>query len=475
VPSFGRIQQCAKWARPPGVEPESATEIVIATVKGTRVAPERADANRARRISNIFVRNVRILVSFAYRSENAKYTSERASMGPGESGLGDRVAGGRSAARRAGAMALFALLALGVCVSVASAGPLSMRFTEARANVGVQLSDAALFAAPDTAPFEAQIGPAGESITAGALQVPQFSTHITAPIDADVTVDFDIGAITGSFVQATGALTLKGEAGGTLTSEGKECTVSTEPAELTLTTTGSSGGASPRAGVPFAAGLTGAGAIAGQWSDMHAAPIGGDTTFCSDVEARIEGPGGIWLTQEGDVVAPSAPQLTSTDPASPGSSEILRILGAAEVGSTVRVYTGPNCTGLQVATGSAAELGSPGIRIATGEGTSVFSATATDAAHNTSVCSAPITYVRDKPLAEGCVVPELAGRTLARARAALKAAECRLGKVHRPKRRKGKGLGPLVVKASMPPAGKILKAGGKVDLRLGPKPRKARP
>ena len=395
-------------------------------------------------------------------------------MGPGESRLGDKVGVGRGVVRLTRAVALVALLALGACASAASAEPLSMTFTEDRANVGVQLSDAALFKAPDVAPFEAQIGPAGESIAAGALQVPQFSTHITAPIDADVTVDFDIGAITGTFIQATGALTLKGEAGGTLASEGKECTVSTEPAELTLSTTGSSGGSSPRSGAPFTHGLTGAGAIAGQWTDMHAAPVGGDTTFCSDVEARIEGPGGIWMTQEGDVLAPSAPQLTSTDPASPASSEILRILGAAETGSTVRVYTGPNCTGLPVATGSAAELGSPGIRIATGEGTSVFSATATDPAHNASVCSAPITYVRDKPLAEGCVVPELTGKTLARARAALRAAECRLGKVHRPKRRKGKGLGLLVVKSSTPPAGKTLEVGGKVDLRLGPKPPKAR-
>ncbi len=230
---------------------------------------------------------------------------------------------GRKMMRATGAIALALLLALGVCASSATAEPLSMTFTEARANVGVQLSDTALFEAPDVAPLEAQIGPAGESITAGVLQVPQFSTHITTPIDANVTVDFDIGVITGSFTQATGALTLSGTAGGTLTAEGEECTVSTTPSPLILSTTGNNGGTSPRSGAPFTHGLTGAGAIAGQWTDMQATPVRpGDTenvNFCNNVETRIRGAGGIWLVQKGDVVPPSAPQLTSTDPASPNS------------------------------------------------------------------------------------------------------------------------------------------------------------
>jgi hypothetical protein len=286
--------------------------------------------------------------------------------------------------RARGTIALVLLLVLGVCASAASADPLSMTFTEDRANVGVQLSDAAMFAAPDTAPLSAQIDPGSGSITGGILKVPQFDTHITEPIDADVTVDFKIGAITGSFTQTTGALSLQGEAGGTLTSEGRECTVSTEPAVLTLTTAGNSGGANPRSGTPFVAGLTGAGAIAGQWTDMHAAPVGGDTTFCEDVEGRIGGPGGIWLVQKGIVSPPPPP-----------------------------------------------------------------------------------------PPPAACIVPKLAGKTLARAKTAIKAAHCSVGKVHKPKRRNGKKRGSLVVKSSSPPAGKTLKAGSKVNLRLGPKPRKA--
>jgi hypothetical protein len=226
---------------------------------------------------------------------------------------------------------------------------------------------------------------------------------------------------------------------------------------------------------------------------MHATPVdpgpGGDTVVCEVVEEHIEGPGGIWLVQEGDVVPPSAPQLTSTDPASPGSSGTPRIRGAAEAGSTVRVYAGPNCTGMPVATGSADELGSPGIPVQVAEGvTAAFSATATDAAHNISDCSAPISYTRLKatpdpgrrgenpppPPALACIVPELAGKTLSRAKAALKAAGCAVGKVTKPKARTGKKLGPLIVKSSKPSAGKTLEVGSEVNLKLGPKPRKAR-
>jgi hypothetical protein len=381
------------------------------------------------------------------------------------------------------------LLALGVYAAPASAEPLSMTFTEGRANVGVQLSvdnDAdALFAPPDVAPFAAQIDPDSGAISAGVLGVPVFVTHIEDPIDADVAVEFEIGTITGSFDQATGALALSGKAGGTLVSEGRECDVSTDPAVLTLSTAGSTGGMSPLFGAPFTAGLAGAGAIAGQWTDMHATSlIPEDELFCEDVEGEIGGPGGIWLDQEGDVTPPAAPQLTGTDPGSPSPSGSPRIRGAAEAASTVRLYVGSGCTGGPIATVSAAELAAPGIRVEVAEGaTATFSATATDAVGNTSACSTSISYTRPKkadapvlppPPPPTCVVPKLAGKTLGAARAALKKAECKLGEVQRPKRPKGKGkgLGPLVVKSSKPGAG-AKPADGKVDLRLGPKPKKA--
>jgi hypothetical protein len=205
---------------------------------------------------------------------------------------------------------VLASLLLAICATTAHAAPLSMTFTEGRANVGDQLvtSDLedALFRAPDTAPFTAQIDTGTGSITAGVMDVPDFDTFITTPVNADVNVKFDIGEISGSFNQATGALTLIGTAGGTLTSDGKSCTVSTTPAVLTLTTAGTTGGTSSLSGIPFTNGLSGAGAIAGQWTDMHAEPVTeDDESFCNNVEDHIGGPGGVWLEHEGDIVPPA--------------------------------------------------------------------------------------------------------------------------------------------------------------------------
>lgn len=69
-----------------------------------------------------------------------------------------------------------------------------------------------------------------------------------------------------------------------------------------------------------------------------------------------------------------------------------------------------------------------------------------------------------------CTVPKLVGKTLARAKAALRTAHCTLGVVRKPRSRPGKRLPGLVVKASRPGAG-AKPASGKVSLTLGPKPR----
>lgn len=188
------------------------------------------------------------------------------------------------------------------------------------------------------------------------------------------------------------------------------------------------------------------------------------------------------------------PQLVSTDPASPGVSGTPLILGTAEAGSVVKIYAGPACAGSPVATGSAAALASPGIPVQVAEGvTAVFAATATDPSANTSACSTPISYTRLKAATgsggggggsttgsgggspeptPACIVPKLAGMRLAQAKAALSAASCKLGTVRKPRPRQGRRPPPLVVKSSTPAAG-TKPAGGKVNLKLGPKPRRA--
>jgi hypothetical protein len=291
--------------------------------------------------------------------------------------------------------AIASLLALGVFAPSAGAEPLAMTFTEARANVGIQLSDEALFAAPDAAPFAAQIAPADGAISNGILGVPDFDTLIEEPIEAEVTVDFDIGEINGSFNAATGALSLTGEAGGTLTAtenptyEGEKCLVLAEPSPITLSTSGSSGGDNPRSGAPFTAGLAGPGAIAGEWENMSATPTEGgnpdNVSFCNNVEHQIEGPGGIWLEQKGSVPPPVQQPPGNNPP----------------------------------------------------------------------------------PPAPTCLVPKLTGKKLGQAKAALRRANCGVGKVSKPKHQKGKRRGGLVVKSSAPSAGTTLAAGSKVSLNLG--------
>jgi len=67
------------------------------------------------------------------------------------------------------------------------------------------------------------------------------------------------------------------------------------------------------------------------------------------------------------------------------------------------------------------------------------------------------------PPAPRCVVPQLKGKSLARARGALAAAHCALGKVRKPK---GARLAGLRVKSSSPAAGTTLPSGAGVSLRL---------
>ena len=75
------------------------------------------------------------------------------------------------------------------------------------------------------------------------------------------------------------------------------------------------------------------------------------------------------------------------------------------------------------------------------------------------------------PPSPSCIVPKLVGKKLGAAKKAIKAAGCKVGMVTKLRARKGKKRSPLVVRSSKPSAGAILEVGGKVDLRLGRKPR----
>ena len=95
-----------------------------------------------------------------------------------------------------------------------------------------------------------------------------------------------------------------------------------------------------------------------------------------------------------DTTPPPAPVLSGTSPASPADNTGPRVLGSAEPGSTVELFTNGSCSGTRAAQGSAELLGGVGIQVTVPNGvTTTLSARATDGAGNTSACSNAISYV----------------------------------------------------------------------------------
>lgn len=210
-----------------------------------------------------------------------------------------------------------------------------------------------------------------------------------------------------------------------------------------------------------------------------------------------------------DSTPPPTPSLSATNPASPATSRQPRLIGAAQRGTQVDVFTNASCSGAPAASGTAAQFAGIGIAVpVAADSATELSARANDLVHLSSSCSAPLAYQHKspsappdppgpgdddpvppgtggdetrpivdpvdpgtQPVAPTCRVPKLTGKPLAKARAALRAAHCRLGKVHRPRRSQGR---PLVVKSSSPRPG-ASPASGKVDLTLRPKPPTGRP
>lgn len=95
-----------------------------------------------------------------------------------------------------------------------------------------------------------------------------------------------------------------------------------------------------------------------------------------------------------DNTPPAAPSSLAFAPPSPSAQSAPKITGTAESGATVVIYRSADCSGGQVASGTAASFASPGISItATSNATSTFSVAAFDSAGNKSACSPAISYV----------------------------------------------------------------------------------
>jgi Ca2+-binding RTX toxin-like protein len=93
------------------------------------------------------------------------------------------------------------------------------------------------------------------------------------------------------------------------------------------------------------------------------------------------------------------PAFSGTDPASPADDNSPSVLGTAQAGSTVRLYSSSDCAAPSLlATGSAAQFASPGIPISVADNSSTTLHAIARSANSASECSAAsITYTESTP------------------------------------------------------------------------------
>ncbi len=140
-----------------------------------------------------------------------------------------------------------------------------------------------------------------------------------------------------------------------------------------------------------AGGVVGFGvATGGVFGITVTASAGLNTYFgtATDASSNVSGCSTMGLSYTQDSVAPGAPQLTSTSPASPSQSNAPIVNGTAEAGATVELYGTSNCTGTLLGSAQAAG-GTFAIPISVTDNTTVtVYGRAIDAATNRSGCSA---------------------------------------------------------------------------------------
>jgi hypothetical protein len=107
---------------------------------------------------------------------------------------------------------------------------------------------------------------------------------------------------------------------------------------------------------------------------------------------------------------------------------------------------------------------------------SIMASYSGDAVHepsdaSASLCAGAATQCGGKPPPPpNCIVPKLKGKTLAQARTQLEKAHCVLGKVKKPKLKRGHKRPSLIVSSTRPKAGTRLAGGTKIAVTLAPKP-----
>ena len=117
----------------------------------------------------------------------------------------------------------------------------------------------------------------------------------------------------------------------------------------------------------------------------HSLDEAGNLTACSAPISYVE-----------DSTTPAAPVVGGTAPLGPSTDDHPEVIGFAEPGSTVRIYSTPDCSGAALATGIPSAFASPGLTVAVpANATTQLRATATDSVGHSSPCSDPVAYTEE--------------------------------------------------------------------------------
>jgi uncharacterized delta-60 repeat protein len=99
---------------------------------------------------------------------------------------------------------------------------------------------------------------------------------------------------------------------------------------------------------------------------------------------------------------PAPPTLTATNPPSGSNDNNPEIIGNADRGTTVTLYTNPTCAGAPVGTGSASTFASPGVTVSVADNSTItFYAKASNTAGTSACSTSSVTYSEVTPPSGG--------------------------------------------------------------------------
>ncbi|MEY4603893.1 MAG: hypothetical protein RIT43_1185 [Bacteroidota bacterium] len=148
-------------------------------------------------------------------------------------------------------------------------------------------------------------------------------------------------------------------------------------------------------GSPIASGVAGIGGNVSIPVSVSSNSTSVFTATATDTEENIS-PCSSTFTYIHENIPPSVPVIVSSNPASPSQSSNPTLTISGEPGSTVSVFADGSCSGVPLATALVDGTGTASVLISVPQNsTTTLTALATDAAGNSSSCSASFTYTHD--------------------------------------------------------------------------------